>query len=99
MTPMNRFYRFAIALAACASLWSCAASQDARPAVCDGRHRRPANPYGSVLPTLPGPGGGPSAPATSKTAPPPLSPSPPAPPAKLSAIDPRSGAPCKEAAG
>lgn len=27
----------------------CASLQTQRPPVCDGRHLRPANPYGSVL--------------------------------------------------
>jgi type IV secretion system protein VirB7 len=37
-------------LAASASLCGCAALQkDGAPPVCDGKHRRPANLYGSVL--------------------------------------------------
>ena len=30
-------------------LTGCASLKDPEPPVCDGRHRRPANPYGSVL--------------------------------------------------
>ena len=36
-------------------LASCATASDPKPAVCDGKHRRPANPYGSVLSTTPAP--------------------------------------------
>jgi hypothetical protein len=32
---------------------ACASGQASPPTTCDGRHRRPANPYGSVL--QPGP--------------------------------------------
>ncbi|GAA3275501.1 hypothetical protein SAQ01S_06680 [Sphingomonas aquatilis NBRC 16722] len=35
------------------ALSGCAGAQLKKPAVCDGKHRRPANAYGSVLPTLP----------------------------------------------
>lgn len=48
----------------------CAGAHIAKPAVCDGKHRRPANPYGSILPSLPlplpasqGGGGSPAAPS------------------------------------
>lgn len=34
-------------------LAGCATHHDPKPAVCDGKHRRPANPYGSVLPNAP----------------------------------------------
>jgi len=30
-------------------LTGCASLKDPEPPVCDGHHRRPANPYGSVL--------------------------------------------------
>jgi len=30
-------------------LSACATFRTADPPVCDGRHRRPANPYGSIL--------------------------------------------------
>lgn len=56
--------RFAVVLAMAASVAGCAV---ARPVpeplpVCDGRHRRPANPYGSVLSTAasPSPGSAPT---------------------------------------
>ena len=69
---------------ALAMLAACAHSPDGKPAVCDGHHRRPANPYGSVLPEdLAQPGLNPGAPAAS---PPPIKP--------LAAIDPQSFAPC-----
>ena len=37
------------------ALGGCAGTQIRKLAVCDGKHRRPANLYGSVLPTLPVP--------------------------------------------
>jgi len=40
--------RFLITGAVCLALAACATASD-KPAVCDGRHRRPANPNGSVL--------------------------------------------------
>lgn len=33
------------------ALAGCATHSEPKPAVCDGKHRRPANAYGSVLPT------------------------------------------------
>jgi len=88
LTPLARL----MLVAALAALAACAHHPDGRPAVCDGRHRRPANPYGSVLPNLPGAA---AAPATPGAVPP-----PPAAPGPLSAADPRlapdprSFAPC-----
>ena len=41
-----------VALGALA-LSACTGAHIKAPAVCDGKHRRPANLYGSVLPTLP----------------------------------------------
>lgn len=41
------FSLLAVALVGCASI------APAGVAVCDGKHRRPANPYGSVLPDAP----------------------------------------------
>lgn len=35
------------------ALAGCAGTPVRKPAVCDGKHRRPANLYGSVLPALP----------------------------------------------
>ena len=73
---MARFIPLALALL----LAGCATTSDPKPAVCDGKHRRPANPYGSVLPAVPAPEAG--------NAPPPV------PPGPQSAIDPQSLAPC-----
>jgi type IV secretion system protein VirB7 len=51
----------------------CATSSADKLPVCDGKHRRPANPNGSVLdPSSPPTGTGPAAPAVA----PPPSPSP-----------------------
>ena len=33
----------------CLALAACATAAADKPAICDGRHRRPANPNGSVL--------------------------------------------------
>jgi len=68
------------------ALAGCAHSRDGKPAVCDGRHRRPANPYGSVLPVFPGQTERPAAPGAKAP--------PPSPPGPLSALDPRSLATC-----
>lgn len=78
--------RFAIIAATLVLLAGCAS--DPKPAVCDGKHRRPANPYGSVLPSVPATGAAPP----SHLAPPP--PSPPVPPGPQSSLDPQSLAPC-----
>lgn len=43
-----------VALGALA-LSGCTGTRIKPPAVCDGKHRRPANLYGSILPTLPVP--------------------------------------------
>jgi type IV secretion system protein VirB7 len=60
-------------------LAGCATQNDAKPAVCDGKHRRPANPYGSVLPSAPAAPG--KAPDAAKVGP-------------LSSADPQSFQPC-----
>jgi hypothetical protein len=79
--------RIALVASVILALAGCAHSPDGKPAVCDGRHRRPANPYGSVLPIFPGqPDAKPTQPGAKA--------SPPPPPGPLSAIDPRSLAPC-----
>lgn len=39
-------------------LVGCASQGEPKVAVCDGKHRRPANPYGSVLPSAPAPTAG-----------------------------------------
>jgi hypothetical protein len=83
--------RIAVVASVILALAGCAHSPDGKPAVCDGRHRRPANPYGSVLPVFPGQANTPpDAQPTAHGAKPPLPP----PPGPLSAIDPRSLAPC-----
>jgi hypothetical protein len=64
------------------------ATHDPKPAVCDGKHRRPANPYGSVLPSIPG------ADASTPTAAPSPTPRAARPPGPQSSIDPRSFARC-----
>jgi hypothetical protein len=49
------FERAVCVVLAAAALSSCAGSHIKAPAVCDGKHRRPANLYGTILPTLPVP--------------------------------------------
>lgn len=57
-------------------LCGCTTHAGKPPPICDGRHLRPANPYGSVLrPTLAGP---PSAQVTPEAAPAPAAPTLPA---------------------
>lgn len=79
-------------LAAVLALAGCA-HHDPKPAVCDGKHRRPANLQGSVLPSIPDAGAQPSA----KVAPVPA-PVPASPPGPQSSIDQESFAPCGERA-
>lgn len=45
--------RLAIGLIGALALGGCAGAHVKKPSVCDGKHRRPANLYGTVLPTLP----------------------------------------------
>lgn len=47
--------RLTIAALGALALTGCAGARIAKPAVCDGKNRRPANLYGSVLPSLPVP--------------------------------------------
>lgn len=47
--------RLTLAMLGALALSGCTGTHIKRPAVCDGKHRRPANLYGSVLPTLPVP--------------------------------------------
>ena len=47
--------RLTIAAFGALALSGCTGAHIKNPAVCDGKHRRPANLYGSVLPTLPVP--------------------------------------------
>ena len=49
---MNRLAMVALGAVA---LSGCAGTHIKKPAVCDGKHRRPANLYGTILPTLPVP--------------------------------------------
>jgi hypothetical protein len=42
-------HRLLATCALCLTLGACATATHERLAVCDGRHRRPANPNGSVL--------------------------------------------------
>ena len=53
MTKLLAVLAVALALALALALAGCATHAEPKPAVCDGKHRRPANPYGSVLPTAP----------------------------------------------
>jgi type IV secretion system protein VirB7 len=79
--------RAVIVVAALTVLTGCASAPDGKPAVCDGHHRRPANPYGSVLPTLADDGAGKPAASAGAQIPPPA-------PGPMSAIDPQSVLPC-----
>ncbi|WP_017504276.1 hypothetical protein RSD66_12580 [Brevundimonas sp. S1H14] len=47
-------------LTLCVLLGGCATGRTETPPICDGRERRPANPYGSIL--VPSPSATPSAP-------------------------------------
>ena len=47
--------RVTIAAIGALALGGCTGAHIKKPAVCDGKHRRPANLYGSILPTLPVP--------------------------------------------
>ena len=85
MARATAILRIAAIAATMVAVSGCATGQDAKPPVCDGRHRRPANPYGSVLPSIPT---GPVAPPPRAGAPPPL------PPGPFSEADPRSFARC-----
>ena len=38
-----------VLLAAILTLAACASAGEGRPPICDGKHLRPANPFGSVL--------------------------------------------------
>ena len=45
--------RLTLAAIGALALSGCTGAHISKPAVCDGKHRRPANVYGSILPTLP----------------------------------------------
>lgn len=65
-------------------LAGCATHSEPKPAVCDGKHRRPANPYGTVLPSAPD-SKAPGQPASTT-------------PGPQSSIDPKSFGPCGDRA-
>jgi hypothetical protein len=81
-----------IIAAACFALAGCASTADPKLAVCDGKHRRPANPNGSVLTIAPTGSAAPS-PVPQSKAPPPV-----ATPGPRAAVDPRSTRPCGDQA-
>jgi hypothetical protein len=54
-----------LTIAAAFALTACASTGGGKLAVCDGKHLRPANPYGTVL-ALPTAGGPPAAPDAAK---------------------------------
>lgn len=85
MARATAILRIAAIAATIVAVSGCATGHDAKPPVCDGRQRRPANPYGSVLPSIPT---GPAAPPARAGAP------PPPPPGPFSEVDPRSFARC-----
>ena len=58
----KRIIGIAVALALIAPVRTAAASKSPKLAKCDGKQRRPANPYGSILPTV-DPASGTSTPA------------------------------------
>ncbi len=49
MPPLRTSSRVVSIALAVQALSACATFRTADPPVCDGRHRRPANPYGSIL--------------------------------------------------
>jgi type IV secretion system protein VirB7 len=53
MPPLRRPPALALLCLAAQCLSGCASLAGQEPPVCDGRHRRPANPYGSVLAPTP----------------------------------------------
>jgi len=57
----QRLTLFIFLAVAGASLSACASPGGATPAGCDGHHRRPANPNGSVLDGAPTPAAAPAA--------------------------------------
>lgn len=61
-------------LAAVVALGGCSTVRATEPPVCDGRHRRPANLYGSVLDPVPTPVASEPAPAAETPDPAPVSP-------------------------
>ncbi len=55
MSQLRNASRILFVALALQPLSACAALGDPEPPVCDGRHRRPANSYGSVLVPAPRP--------------------------------------------
>ena len=49
MVSSRHFSKGLLAIVAIQGLTACASLRSENPPVCDGRHRRPANPYGSIL--------------------------------------------------
>lgn len=49
MTSPRTLTRLALIAAAVQAVTACASFTDTDAPVCDGRHRRPANPWGSIL--------------------------------------------------
>lgn len=49
MTSPRTLPRLALIAVAVQAVTACASFTDTDAPVCDGRHRRPANPYGSIL--------------------------------------------------
>ena len=78
--------RLPVLATALLALTGCATHGDPKPAVCDGKHRRPANPNGSVLSTAPPPGAATATPKDGGAVKPA--------PGPQSSIDPESFQPC-----
>jgi type IV secretion system protein VirB7 len=57
MSKLRTASKFLSALLALQAVAGCAALADGEPPICDGRNRRPANPYGSILVPAPTPVG------------------------------------------
>ncbi len=49
MPSLRTSFRVVSIALAVQALLACATFRTVDPPVCDGRHRRPANPYGSIL--------------------------------------------------
>jgi hypothetical protein len=78
----DRMIRLTIVAIGALALSGCTGTHLKPAAVCDGKHRRPANLYGSILPSLPVPlPASQQGPAQSMVIPPSGEPAPPPPPA------------------
>ena len=62
-------HRILLTSALCLALGACATAASQKLAVCDGKHRRPASPNGSVLAAAPPPVAAPSSAAAPSFAP------------------------------